>query len=168
MNDTTHPETQLSELDKKDALAILGSISILGGMTTEQLATVFRRMSRVSYRAGETIFAQGSQPSHIYIILSGSVKIVSAIDGTTLELVEYEPGQCFGETSVIGILPHSATALAVEDTELLILSSQSIHELYREDLKVFGLLILNIARGACRRLYKTDDILLHYATRKTK
>jgi hypothetical protein len=28
------------------------------------------------------------------------------------------------------------------------------------------MLILNIAREACRRLHKTDEILLHYVLRK--
>ena len=61
------------------------------------------------------------------------------------------------------ILPHSATALVVEDAELLVLSQEALRTLYREDAPLFGLLILNIAREACRRLQKTDEILLHYA-----
>jgi len=78
-------------------------------------------------------------------------------------LVVYGVGRCFGETSAIGILPHSASAVAVEDTELIVLSTRALHRLYLEDTKLFGMLILNIAREACRRLHRTDEILLHYA-----
>ena len=54
----------------------------------------------------------------------------------------------------------------MEDTELMILSQKALLELHQTDSELFGILILNIAREACRRLYKTDQILLHYAQPK--
>jgi CRP/FNR family transcriptional regulator, cyclic AMP receptor protein len=154
--------------DIESVLPILDKISILGGLTEKQLVTVFRKMEQVSYRTGEVIFEQGDRPSHIYIICSGRVKMVTDVEGTPMELVEYGEGQCFGETSAIGILPHSATALVEEDTHLIVLSGPAIHSLYREDPALFGILILNIAREACRRLHRTDEIMLHYASRKAR
>jgi CRP/FNR family transcriptional regulator, cyclic AMP receptor protein len=155
-------------LDIENVLPILNKISILGGLNDRQIYTIFRKMESVSYRAGETIFEQGDKPSHIYIIRRGGVKMVAEADGTPMELVEYGEGQCFGETAAIGILPHSATALVVRDADLIVLSGRAIHELYREDSALFGILILNIAREACRRLHKTDEILLHYASRTVR
>ena len=83
-----------------------------------------------------------------------------------LELIVVEEGQCFGETSVIGIQPHAATAVTTEDTELIVLSRNALLSLLKTDLELFSILILNIAREACRRLYKTDEILLHYVLRE--
>ena len=151
-------------LDVEDVLPILNKISILGGMSEAQLAKVFRVLEHVTYPAGERIFEQGENPSSIYVVLSGRVKIVADIDKNPLELVAYGEGQCFGETSAIGIEPHSATALAVEDTRLIVLPSRALHRLYKEDPELFGLLVLNIAREACRRLHRTNELLLHYAT----
>ena len=164
----SHPRAYLPLLDVENVVPILNEISILGGLSEKQLYTVFRKMESVTYCAGETIFDQGDQPSHIYIIRSGLVKMVTQVDGTPMELVEYREGQCFGETSAIGILPHSATALAMERTDLMVLSTQAIHALYREDPPLFGLLILNVAREACRRLDKTDEIMLHYASQTSR
>lgn len=147
-------------------LPILNRISILGGLSEADLAVVLRRMEVATCEAGERIFQQGDAPSHIYIVRSGRVRIVVDIDATPLELVEYETGQCFGETSAIGIQPHSATAVAIERTELLALSARALHALYHEDVRLFALLILNIAREACRRLHRTDETFLHYATAK--
>jgi CRP/FNR family cyclic AMP-dependent transcriptional regulator len=153
-------------LDIGAIVSILQRITLFGGLTENQLATVFKQLEGVSYRAGETIFEQGSTASGIYVILSGRVKMVARMDDTPMELVEYQQGQCFGETSAIGILPHSATAHVMEPTELIVLSSRALHTLYHEDPSLFGLLILNIAREACRRLNKTDQIMLHYASAK--
>jgi len=160
------PKPCVPLVDIEAVLPILNKISILGGLSDAQLYKVFRAMESVAYRAGETIFEPGDVPTHIYIIRSGKVKIVANVAGTPMELMEYVTGQCFGETAAIGILPHSATALVVEDAELLALSAGAVHALHKEDPVLFGLLVLNIAREACRRLHKADEIMLHYATAK--
>jgi CRP/FNR family transcriptional regulator, cyclic AMP receptor protein len=152
--------------DIQSVLPILNRISILGGLTDLQLHTVFRHLETISYHAGERIFEQGDQSSHIYVIQSGRVKIVADVDGTPYELMEYGVGQCFGETSMIGILPHSASAVVTENVDLMVLSNESLHALFKEDPRLFGMLILNIAREACRRLHKSGETLLHYARAK--
>ena len=145
-----------------EVLAMLNDISIFAGLDETQLVTLFEELEEVSYRSGEHIFEQGSEPSHIYIIRKGQVKLVAGDATLNLELIEFEPGDCFGETSVIGIVRHEACAVSVGDTELLILSRKALLNFYKTDLELFSLLILNIAREACRRLYQTDEILLHY------
>jgi len=153
-------------LEIEDVLPILNKISIFAGLSDKQLCTLFRLLEKTSYKKGEKVFEQGSQPSHIYIIRSGSVKLVINEKSDLLELIVFEQGHCFGETSVIGIQPHAATAIAVEDTELIVLSRNTLLSLLKTDLDLFSILILNIAREACRRLHKTDEILLHYVLRK--
>lgn len=155
--------TALAGTNHAAVLAILNKISLLGGLSETQLQSVLRRMEWAQYAAGERVFLQGSTPSHIYIIVSGRVKIVVDIDVNPLEMVEYGPGQCFGETSAIAIEPHTATAAVIEAAELLVLSASALHGIYKEDPPLFGLLMFNIAREACRRLHRTDQILLHYA-----
>jgi len=159
MDSDKHPEPLL---DIESVLPILNKISILAGFSDKQLYTVFRELERVSYEDGALIFEQGSEPSHIYIIQQGMVKLVVGDENTSLELIELMVGACFGETAVIGILPHAASAVAVGQTELLVLSRHALLALYKADLELYSLLILNIAREACRRLYQTDRILLHY------
>jgi CRP-like cAMP-binding protein len=153
-------------LDVEDVRPILNEISIFAGLSEKQLHTLFRLLEKAHYKAGETIFEQGSRPSHIYIVRSGSVKLVVNAEQIPLELIVFEEGQCFGETSVIGIQPHAATAITVEDTELIVLPRSALLSLFKSDLELFSILILNIAREACRRLYKTDEILLHYVLTK--
>jgi CRP-like cAMP-binding protein len=123
-------------------------------------------LEKVGFREGEAIFEEGDKPSHIYVVRSGRVKLVVNRDDTPLELIEFEQGDCFGEASVIGIQPHGATAVAVEDAELIILSRDALLSLYKTDLELYSILILNIAREACRRLHKSDEILLRYVLKK--
>jgi len=52
------------------------------------------------------------------------------------------------------------------DTKLIVLSRQTLLSIFNLDKEIFGILILNIAREACRRLHDTDEILLHYVCKK--
>lgn len=81
-------------------------------------------------------------------------------------IASFKEGNCVGETGVIGIQPHSATAIAMTDTDLIVLTSEELLAIYETDKDLFGCLMLNIAREACRRLHKTDETLLHYFHRK--
>lgn len=149
-------------LSVEEVRPILSQITVLAGLSEKQLLTLFRFLKGVDYRHGETVFLQGSEPSYIYIIERGRIKLVVSDDHTTLELIELSTGACFGETAVIGIQPHEVSAVADGDVRLIVLSRDTLLSLYKTNLELYSLLILNIAREACRRLAKTDQILLHY------
>ena len=154
---------RLPLLDIENILPLLNKIAILGGLDDAQLYCVFRLLEVEHYNKGEVVFRQGDSPSHIRIVRSGRVRIVENVEGTPLELFEFTAGDCFGETSVIAIHPHTASAFAVEEIELLVIPREKLFALYDTDPKLFGMLMMNIAREACRRLNKTEDIMLHYA-----
>lgn len=150
-------------LDIGEVLPILNRISLFGALDEAQLYTVFHLLEVEVYKKGDVIFRQGDGPTHIRIVQKGVVRIVENLDEIPLELYQFDVGDCFGETAVIGILPHTASAVAIEDCELMVLPRQKLFGLYDSDPKLFGLLILNIAREACRRLSQTEEVMLHYA-----
>jgi CRP-like cAMP-binding protein len=154
---------RLPLLDVEKVLPILNRISLFGGLDDAQLYAVFRILETEHYRKGEFVFRQGDAPDHIRIIRSGRVRIVEEIEGTPMELVEFGAGECFGETSVIAIQPHSASALVLEDCDLLVMPREKLFQFHHTDPKLFGMLMLNIAREACRRLKNTENTMLHYA-----
>lgn len=145
---------------------MLSNISVFGALSEKQLYSLFRQLKQVSYLPGEKVFHQGQHASHIYIIYSGTIKMVAEVENTQMELVELTNGQCFGEISCIGILPHAATAHVIEATDLLVLTSDTLIHFYENDKDLFSLLILNIAREACRRLDSTQELSLYYALNK--
>jgi CRP/FNR family transcriptional regulator, cyclic AMP receptor protein len=154
---------RLPLLEIESVLPILNRISLLGALDDAQLYSLFHLLEVEQYRKGEFVFRQGDAPSHIRIVRSGRVRMVEEVCGTPMELIEFGPGACFGEVAVIGILQHTASALVLEESELLVLPREKLFRLYDSDPKLFGMLMLNIAREACRRLQKTESTMLHYA-----
>ena len=144
----------------EEALPILDKISIFGGMTGDHLNNVVSLLKKAHYKTGGCIFKQGEEPTNIYIILSGEIQITTESEKDCLTLATFKTGDCFGETSVIGIQAHSCTAIATTDTELFVMERNALLAVYQSDPELFGLLILNIARETCRRLHNANKILV--------
>lgn len=152
-------------LEVETVLPILDRISIFGGLDESQLFKIFQRLKLVHYADGEEIFREGDAASYIYIVQTGKVRLVFDNGVQLIPKAELEAGACFGETSVIGIQPHSASAVSVGRCDLLVLSGETLNEFYDIDLNLFSMLILNIARESCRRLYITNHQLMEYLHR---
>ena len=88
--------------------------------------------------------------------------MVEEVNSNFYQLFEFEEGRCIGEDSIIGIYPHTLSALAVGKVELIVIPRKSLLNFYETDKDLFSLLILNIAREISRRLKMTDNLLLHY------
>ena len=149
-------------LDIENVLPILNKITVFGGLNDAQLFKIFKILEKVEYNQGEYIYRVGSAPSHIYILESGEIKVIVESGQISLEILTLKVGDCFGETSVIGIQPHSSSTIATKKTELIVLERKALLNIYDSDKTLFGLLILNIARETSRHLHKLDKILIDY------
>jgi CRP/FNR family cyclic AMP-dependent transcriptional regulator len=158
-----HPLVHVEEV-----VSILNNISILGGLTPTQLQDTFKLLKTVKYEKGEFIYKRGDAPSHIYIIKQGEVKMILDEKDVWIELISFHRGDCFGETSVIGIQTHSSSALVVEPTELIVLEPSSLLKIFETDKETFGMLILNIARETARRLHQSNEALVQHTLERIK
>jgi CRP/FNR family transcriptional regulator, cyclic AMP receptor protein len=152
-----------SVLSIDEQLETLKHVTIFSGFTNEDLRYLCKNCTLVEAPKGECIIDEGSEASEILIILSGHVTIVLNLADDPIEIMEFGPGSCIGETSVIGIQTHSASAVVTENAILLVLLRQVLMQLFDNNKSLFSLLILNMARELARRLHHTDQILLHYA-----
>ena len=79
----------------------------------------------IHYRAGDRIYETGSKSDGFYTIISGKIKITGIDSGTGKEKSRILiPGDHFGERLLIGATRRVATAVAEEDTKVLVFSQQ--------------------------------------------
>jgi CRP-like cAMP-binding protein len=91
-------------------------------MTKPRTDLLFDFTERRTYHAGESIFLQGDAPSYAYVVHTGTVVIrAAAEEGRYRVLNRLGPGQIFGELAFINGEPRTATAVAAEPTELLLI-----------------------------------------------
>ena len=83
------------------------------------------------FRRNETIFHQGDPGDSLYIVESGSVKIVlPSPEGEEEAIIAtLSRGDFFGELAILDGAPHSATVVALEPTEALVLRREPFEQL---------------------------------------
>ncbi|MET4231563.1 Crp/Fnr family transcriptional regulator [Bradyrhizobium sp. 482_C4_N1_1] len=95
------------------------------------LRTVFlNRLQRRQYRPGQSIYVQGSPGVEMFRLASGTVRIsVLRPDGRQITYTLFEPGDCFGQTSLIDEGARPQTTEASSDVEVGVLSRSAFLEL---------------------------------------
>jgi CRP-like cAMP-binding protein len=88
------------------------------------LLSIVGASSNLFWRAGSTIFRQGSPGDSLYVILSGHVRIFDE-DDREIDEERLQTGDYFGERSLVLDMTRAKCAEAVEDTELLVLPKQA-------------------------------------------
>jgi CRP/FNR family transcriptional regulator, cyclic AMP receptor protein len=115
-------------VDIDSVLSILSKIAIWGGMLDEQRSRIFKRLEVGRFEKGEYVFRKGDQPSHIYIVKKGKIDIFISDQDTEIEKETLTVGGCFGVAALMAMETHMGTAIAVEESEVLVLSRQSLLE----------------------------------------
>lgn len=100
----------------------LRNVSLFANLSASELEPLARRLVARRYEPGETIFSQGSPGNSMYIVKSGLVDaVLTSENGDARVLAQFGPEQFFGEFGLLDGLPRSATLIAREPSELLIL-----------------------------------------------
>jgi CRP-like cAMP-binding protein len=146
--------------DFDSVTAIITQLRLFGGVSDAQLATIVRHLELWIIPTGEILFKKGDEPMHIYIVKSGKIDLQLTEKSMIIHKHDIQLGECCGEASLMSMHKHTATAIAAVDSEVMVLSRHALICLKHEDIQLFALLMMNLARELARRLYLTDEMLI--------
>jgi hypothetical protein len=146
--------------DVESVLSMLSQISFLGGVSDAERDCIFRRLEIGVFKRGEYVSMKGDVPSHIYIIKRGKIDLLLTGGGAPIKKREFKAGECFGEAALLSMINNTASFVAAEDSEVIVLSRRALNQLRGDDPKVFCVLILNLARELARKLQFTGGVPL--------
>ena len=117
------------------AIDALRRCALFAKVDDESLRACAANLRMRRFRRGETIFHQGDPGDSLYIVESGAVKIVlpSPEGGEEAIIATLSRGDFFGELAILDGAPHSATAVALEPTETLVLHRDPFERLIDTD-----------------------------------
>jgi signal transduction histidine kinase len=108
----------------------LRNVSLLADLPDEELNRLCHVIGEVKLAPGEVLFEEGSQPDRTYILHDGVVEIIRQIDGREVLInVSHQPGTVIGEMAMLAETPRLATVRARQETSLLYLDHDWIHDL---------------------------------------
>jgi CRP-like cAMP-binding protein len=135
-----------------DLARLLSNTPLFAGIDATTAQAVAQRLVRRSFRRGESLFHQGDEGDALYIVVEGAVAVVvSSENGDRMVLTTVHPPDVFGEISLLDGGPRSASAEAVVDTTVLMLSRAAFLELLHDNPSLAEALLRSMG-GVIRRL----------------
>jgi CRP/FNR family transcriptional regulator, cyclic AMP receptor protein len=160
---------------KTDEIELLHKVGILGDLGDEDLRKVLAIAQRVTFKAGETIMHEGEQGEAMYFFVQGEVDVTKNL---TLKLGDRDFATAeksmnklsanwvsvFGEMSVFGPEPRSATITASSDCVLYKVNRAEFTKLCDEECKIGLAIVRRIAAVLCTRVRKGNEDVLKLST----
>lgn len=126
-------------------------------LNREQVSRLSTLFETVSFRDGDAILKTGERDARLYILLSGTTRVLS---GTPPEEVgTVGPGEILGEVSLLRKTPHTATAIADGPVEAAAVTHSDLTRLLEQRSDIGVVLFRNLAKGLSSKLSRTDAFL---------
>jgi CRP/FNR family cyclic AMP-dependent transcriptional regulator len=142
--------------------AILIEVAHLRELNDVERAALAERIDLLNFPAGGSIFNFGDPGNALYIVRSGEVEIfVRNDEGEKIILETAQPGDVFGEVSMLDNGPRTAWVTAISNVEVLRIDR--VH--FLDYVSRYPPAALNLLSVAARRLRKTDEVIRRTVTR---
>lgn len=112
--------------------SFLRGVQLFSGLTEDQLAQLAAGAATRSLTAGTPLFLEGDPGSSLFILTKGLVKIVRAKEPETT-LTTIQPEGVFGELAVLNSAPRSASAIAIDNSEVIEVDKSSLDAVFDAD-----------------------------------
>ena len=107
------------------ATDVLRSVPLFSGMTDRSIATISELAQPIAFEAGATLVAQGDPGDTFIVITTGAATVEQ--DGQRIR--DLGPGDFLGEISLIDGGPRTATVVATEPIDGLVIDCQGFRRL---------------------------------------
>jgi CRP-like cAMP-binding protein len=140
--------------------AVSSRIDTLAGLSPEELNRLVAACRVLKIAAGEKVFAEGDQGDELFIVRQGKVRIVKTITPELKRTIAViEKGGVFGELVIIDAGSRSASAEAVEATEVLGFGRDAFLRLAEERPPLALKLLGRLAASLADSLRVTNELL---------
>jgi len=139
----------------------LRKIELFKGLTEEEYSIISDGIIRKNYKSGDLLFSQNSPRRYIYLIVSGDVGLYKVTPyGKEEQIALFSKYDFLGEGSLTDDSPHSTTAKALDECEVLQIPGVTFEKNGSIALKTFS----NIAKVISRRMRHANNRLIRSAS----
>lgn len=140
--------SMLSNLD------LIRRVSLFSTLTPEQAQALAETVLKKRFKRGEILVEQGGMSNSLYIILVGRIRVVMTDNkGREVILATLTSGDYVGEMSLIDSEPHSASVVADQQVDVLVLGRDSFLRCLGENMEMAHA----VMRGLVQRLRKASE-----------
>jgi CRP/FNR family cyclic AMP-dependent transcriptional regulator len=135
-------------------LDLISRVSLFSMLTPLQAEALAETVSKKRFKRGEILVAQGKMSNALYIVLAGRTRVVMTDrQGREVILATLKSGDYVGEMSLIDNEPHSATVIADQQVDVLVLGRDSFLRCLGENMAMS----FAVMHGLVQRLRRADQ-----------
>ena len=112
-----------------------------------------------SYQPGDFIINQGDTNTDICVLLQGHAKVTISKDGKDQDVATLNKGDLFGELVLINETKRTASIVAVDQCDILVMTYENFFSYFQKKPKVFALMVLNVTRLITKRLKNSTETI---------
>lgn len=147
------------DLDKKKKIEYLKNIQLFSSLTEEELYQISSHITTKRFKKNEMILYEEDTNDLMYMIFSGKVKVVKTTgEGKEVILSIHQPGNFFGEMSLIDGKTAPASVIATEESIISFISKKNFFTILYSQVKVLENLLL-ILSTRLRNSWETIKLL---------
>ena len=138
----------------------LSKIFLFRELTPSEIDRLVSISREKRVKKNDVVFREGDDGDAFYLIIIGSVRISTIVPGVGEEaLTILKEGEYFGEMALIDDVPRSASAIANDDTVLLLIEKENFRKLLAQETALAYKLLWVFTKTLSARLRKTDEQL---------
>ncbi len=130
-------------------------VELFHGLLPEEVVKIFSKGLTMQCAKGEALFYKGTVGNQLYVVLGGKIGIFEGQQCIATMLT----GDMFGEMALVNKEPRSATAIALENSHLFVLTESTFEYLMTKRAAIR--ILLNIIHSLSKRLKATNLKLMH-------
>lgn len=115
-----------AEQQRKRIFAVLRPLPVFSPLSDEQIATLVNGATLQIFMKGETLVREGDSGESLFVIRQGQVRIEKTVEGgRTTTIANMGKGEFFGEMSLLTGEPRTASIVAQEETEVVVVNKDA-------------------------------------------
>ncbi len=131
--------------------------SIANTMTAQEVSgdleqRLLQRYGR-QFSAGDVLFSEGDPAGEAFLVHEGRIRLIKRVGAVERALRILRPGALFGESALLGGLPRTTTAVAIDDGAALALDQATFQQVLFSNPAVGGRMLQQLIR----RLRDAED-----------
>jgi CRP-like cAMP-binding protein len=131
----------------EESVTLLGQVPVFETLAPEDLQHVAEVAVPRSFAAQQVIFREGDSSDTCYIVRSGHARAMREhVDGRTLALAHFGPGDIFGELAMFDDESRSATVETLDPVEAIALAGSDMRRLLRQHPEIAVKLVISLGR----------------------
>lgn len=139
--------------DLKERTEFLARVPLFSGLKRRQVESLAGSMVPRTFAAGETIVPQGKAGIGLFVLVSGKAEVVrTTANGSTVTLNVLGPTDFFGELALLDGGPHTASVIAAEATDCLVLAHWEFVGKLKLDPDMVAVILQEVVRRFHRAL----------------